>query len=518
MDHDHTEGTLRLVLGDQLSLNLSSLRDIDKETDTVLMAEVIDECTYVRHHPKKIALILSGMRHFAEELRSAGIRVLYRRLDDAEAPESLIGVLDEVVNSLNLRRVAITEPGEWRLLDALRTWREDSATPVDFLADDRFVVSLVWFRSWAEGRKQLRMEDFYREVRRQTGLLMEEGLPVGGQWNFDKENRKSIKGDVDIPGRAVAPADDITQEVLTLVEGRFGDHFGALHPFQFAVTRRAAEKALNDFITHHLPSFGDYQDAMLKDEPFMFHSVISMYINMGLLDPLEACRKAEEAFYTNHAPINAVEGFIRQIIGWREYVRGIYWLHMPEYAETNTFKASRSLPSFYWGDPTDMVCIRECVGQTREHGYAHHIQRLMVTGNFALLAGLEPKQVQDWYLAVYIDAFEWVELPNTHGMALFADNGVMATKPYAAGGRYIDKMSDYCGACRFNPKDPAGENACPFSFLYWHFLERNRGELSENHRLRTVYSSLDRMDPARVSAIMKNAEAFLDELDTNQSA
>lgn len=509
--HDQA-GILRLVLGDQLTASLSSLIDANPDTDTIIMAEVMDECTYVPHHPKKIVFILSAMRHFACDLRERGFQVAYFELGDADQMSSLRDAVEAVLEKTGLQRLVVTEPGEWRLLAEFETWREELDVQVDVRPDTRFIVDHTWFETWANGRKLLRMEDFYRDIRRRTGLLMHANQPVGGQWNFDKENRKPFKKGVDIPMPFAVYPDAITETVLQLVEDRFGDNFGDLRPFSYAVAKEDAEQALGYFIDHVLPQFGDYQDAMVAGETTLFHSILSMYINIGLLDPMQVCRLVEEAYQRGDAPINAVEGFIRQIIGWREYVRGIYWLKMPDYAETNTFAADRALPDIYWGAETDMVCMRECVSQTREHAYAHHIQRLMVTGNFALLAGINPQHVQAWYLAVYIDAFEWVELPNTHGMALFADDGVMATKPYAAGGRYIQKMSDYCSSCRFEPTDPVGENACPFSYLYWDFLIRNRPKLSTNHRLRTVYSTLDRMAPERVTQMRQNAEVFLNEL------
>ncbi len=504
--------TVRLVLGDQLSPSLSALSEADPQTDIIVMAEVMDECTYVPHHPKKIAFILSAMRHFATELRVCGFQVVYFELDDPRKVTSLRDAVDIAIRDFAPKRLVITEPGEWRLLSEFEDWREELDIPVEILPDSRFIVDQSWFVEWAEGRKQLRLEDFYRDVRRRTGLLMTGGEPEGGRWNYDKENRKPLRKNVAIPPAFQVPLDEVTSEVVAMVDRKFGQNFGEVLPFPYAVAREDAERALGHFIDNALPSFGHYQDAMATGEPMLFHSILSMYINVGLLDPLDVCRKVEDAYRRGHSPINAAEGFIRQVIGWREYVRGIYWLKMPEYANTNTFGADRQLPSIYWGDETDMACFAASVTQTRTHAYAHHIQRLMVTGNFALLAGLDPRQVQAWYLAVYIDAFEWVEMPNTHGMALFADEGTMATKPYAAGGRYINKMSDYCGNCRYDPTDPVGEDACPYSYLYWDFMIRNRDVLAANHRLRTVFHSLDRMDPNRVSKIRKNAEVFLNEL------
>ena len=327
----------------------------------------------------------------------------------------------------------------------LESWRAQFSFPVDILPDDRFLCSQAAFKTWAASRKQLRMEYFYRDMRRQTGLLMDGDQPVGGQWNFDADNRKAAEIDLFMPRPMASPPDAITQEVLELVETRFGNHFGDLLPFWFAVTRADAEAAFATFVDQALPRFGDYQDAMLAGEPFLYHSVIAQYLNCGLLDPLRVCREVEKAYRAGKAPLNAAEGFIRQIIGWREYVRGIYWLKMPGYERSNFFGHTRPLPDFYWTAETGMACVKAAVSQTREHAYAHHIQRLMVTGNFAMLAGVDPHALHEWYLSVYADAYEWVELPNTVGMSQFADGGLLASKPYAASGAYINRMSNYCG-------------------------------------------------------------------------
>jgi deoxyribodipyrimidine photolyase-related protein len=300
--------------------------------------------------------------------------------------------------------------------------------------------------------------------------------------------------------------------VLDLVERRFPDHFGTLEPFHFAVTRKQAIAELRQFIAEILPRFGDWQDAMLKGEPYLFHSLMSSYLNAGLLLPLEICRMAEAAYREGKAPLNAVEGFIRQILGWREYVRGIYWLEMPDYAGRNALYAREPLPWFYWSGETGMACMAEAIAHTKEHAYSHHIQRLMVTGNFALLAGLAPAEVCDWYLAVYSDAYEWVELPNTLGMALHGDGGLMASKPYAASGKYIDRMSDFCAGCRYDPKQTTEDTACPFNALYWDFLARNEDRLRGNHRLVPVYGNWERMDAGKRAGIRRKAAETLDRM------
>ena len=375
--------------------------------------------------------------------------------------------------------------------------------------DRRFLCSPVEFKSWAEGRKQLRMEYFYRDMRRKTGLLMDGDQPVGGKWNFDSENRKAADMDLFMPRPKAFAPDAITSEVLELVAAKFDSHFGDLAPFWFAVTRADAEAAFATFVDQALSQFGDYQDAMLKGEPFLYHSVISQYLNCGLLDPLRVCHQVEAAYRAGRAPLNAAEGFIRQIIGWREYVRGIYWLKMPGYERSNYFGHGRPLPDFYWTGETDMACIRAAVTQTKELAYAHHIQRLMLTGNFAMLAGIDPHALHEWYLSVYADAFEWVELPNTVGMSQFADGGLLASKPYAASGAYINRMSNYCSSCRFDVKQRTGPEACPFNALYWDFIARNRAKLAGNPRMAQMIRTYDKFAPAEKKRVGESALRFL---------
>jgi deoxyribodipyrimidine photolyase-related protein len=504
--------TLVIVLGDQLSPQLSSLRGLDPADTVVLMAEVWDEATYVRHHKKKIAFLFSAMRHFAEDLRATGWQVDYVRLDDAGNSGSFTGEAARAIARHKPSRIVVTEAAEWRVLEMMRGWATQFGLPVEIRADDRFIASHDAFQRWAAGKKQLRMEFFYREMRRATGLLMDGAEPEGGQWNFDAENRKPAGADLLMPEVPRFEPDAVTRDVLALVANRFGNHFGDLEPFWFAVTRAQAETAFQHFLDHALPRFGDYQDAMLRGERFLYHSVISLYMNAGLLDPLEVCQRVEAEYRAGRAPLNAVEGYIRQIIGWREYVRGIYWLRMPGYENENFFGNTRTLPDFYWTGETDMACIRASVTQTREEAYAHHIQRLMVTGNFALLAGIDPKLVHEWYLVVYADAYEWVELPNTLGMSQFADGGLLASKPYAASGNYINKMSDYCAHCHYDVKSRTGPRACPFNYLYWDFIARNREKLGRNQRLGPVYSTLDKMGEAKKAEIRADAAAFLDAL------
>ena len=505
-------GRLVLVLGDQLTETLSALAQADKARDTVVMAEVADEAAYVRHHPKKIALIFAAMRKFAHALEQDGWTVAYTQLDDTDNAGSIVGELLRRAAQTGASEVLATEPGEWRLIDKLKY----APLKVHLLPDDRFLATHAEFEAWAEGRKALRMEYFYREMRRKTGLLMEGDQPAGGKWNFDHDNRKAAPEDVTVDGPLRFDPDATTREVLELVEARFGDNFGALEPFWFATTRAEALQALDHFIANALPRFGDYQDAMLNGNEFLYHAILSPYLNIGLLNVTEICEAAANAYAAGHAPINAAEGFIRQIIGWREYVRGIYFLEGPDYTARNILGHDRDLPWFYWGGETRMNCVAKAVGQTRTQAYAHHIRRLMVTGNFALLAGIDPAQVHEWYLAVYADAFEWVEAPNTIGMSQFADGGVIASKPYVSSGAYINRMSDHCKSCHYSISAKTGDTACPFNLLYWHFLDRHRDRFSNNPRMGNMYRTWDRMDADKRKTVLAEGDALLARLDASE--
>jgi deoxyribodipyrimidine photolyase-related protein len=504
--------TLRLILGDQLTPDISSLRDADKSNDIILLCEVFDEAVYVKHHQKKIAFLFSAMRHFAAKLSESGWHVDYVRLDQKGNSHSFSGEVARAVARHEPQGVIVTCPSEWRVLEEMRNWETTLPCAVELRDDDRFYCTLDEFASWAEGRKQLRMEYFYRELRRKTGILMSENEPIGGQWNYDAENRGRAPDDLEVPKHTSFAPDDITNEVLHLVENRFGAHFGTLRPFEFAVTHEQAAYVLDRFIAERLPLFGIYQDAMVEGEAFMFHAHIGLYLNCGLLSPQQAIIAAENAYHAGAAPLNATEGFIRQILGWREFVRGLYWLKMPNYADQNALEAHRPLPAFFWTADTKMNCLKQCVSETRDYAYAHHIQRLMVLGNFALLAGLSPKDVNEWFMIVYADAYEWVELPNVSGMALYADGGVLASKPYASGGAYIERMSNYCRSCHYNVKQKTGEQACPFNYLYWDFLIRHQDRLSSNARMGMMYRTLSKMTDEKRATILADSQRFLSEL------
>ena len=468
------------------------------------------------------------MRHFAAELEQDGFVVRYVRLDEPGNTGSLAGEVRRAITDLAPEAVIATEPGEWRVETAMRAWCDGLNVPLSIRPDTSFLCSREQFMAWAADRRSLLMESFYRIMRKQLGLLMDvDGEPVGGAWNFDAENRNPLPRDASPPEPLWIEPDAITREVLTLVAQRFGSHFGKLEPFGFAVTRADALRVLDRFIEERLPFFGDYQDAMrqalpvagrLSLEPashtarFLFHAVISPYLNAGLLLPLEVCRRAEAAYEQGLVPLNAAEGFIRQIGGWREYMRGVYWLKMPDFEHANALAADHDLPGWYWTGETDLNCLAQVIGQTRDEAYAHHIQRLMVAGNFALLIGAKPEQVNEWYLVVYADAYQWVELPNVSGMILFADGGFVGSKPYAASGQYINRMSDYCQHCRFDVHKRSGPDACPFNYLYWDFLARNRAKLESNRRLAMPYRTLDKMSVERRAEIASDARRFLDSL------
>jgi deoxyribodipyrimidine photolyase-related protein len=506
--------TLRIILGDHLSQQITALQDLDPAEDVVLLMEVAGENTYVKHHKQKIVLVLSAMRHFAQELRSRGITVDYVHLDEEGNTGSFTGELGRALGRHRVDKVVVTEPGEWRVLEMVQDWQTGFSIPVEMRSDGRFLCSRADFTGWAKGRKDLRMEFFYRYMRRQTGWLMDGEKPTGGNWNYDSQNRRSLPPWLIPPPTLRFKLDDITSEVMALVSKRFTGHFGDLQPFGWAVTRENALEALRYFTERCLPQFGTYQDAMKSGEDFIFHSALSPYINLGLLEPREVCQAALDAYNRGAASLPSVEGFIRQILGWREFVRGVYWTHMPAYRQGNFFDAQRPLPAFYWTGETAMNCLREAVANTRRNCYAHHIQRLMLTGNFALLAGISPCQVEEWYLSVYADAFEWVELPNTHGMALHADGGMLGSKPYAASGSYINRMSDYCSTCTYDPKVKTGSGACPFNYLYWHFLISHQAQLSRNPRMGITYATLARMDPLRRAEANLQARQFLAGLDS----
>jgi len=510
----HAPAPLRhlvLVLGDQLDLEASAFDGFDPGCDAVWMAEVAEESTHVWSSQPRTALFLAAMRHFAQALQAAGRPLQYTRLDDPANHGGLAAQLAADLARLRPQALVMTAPGDWRVLKALRDTAQAAGLALDVREDRHFFSTVREFAAHAKGRKQLRLEFFYRELRKRHGVLLTPaGEPEGGEWNYDADNRKPFgaQGPGRVPPRAVFEPDATTREVIALVRERFAAHPGRLDSFAWPVTRAQALVSLDRFITERLAGFGDVQDAMWPGEPWLWHSHLAAALNLKLLNPREVVAAAEAAYRAGRAPLAAVEGFIRQILGWREYVRGIYWTQMPGYLERNELGAREPLPAWYWTGDTAMACLKDAIGQTLEHGYAHHIQRLMVTGLYALLLGVDPKALHAWYLAVYVDAVEWVELPNTLGMSQYADGGVMASKPYIATGQYLARMSPYCKGCRFDPTQRTGERACPFTTLYWDFLMRHEQRLAANPRMALQVKNLARLPAPERAAVVERAAAI----------
>lgn len=499
-----------VVLGDQLDLNNPALLANPPDKAHVIMVESAAESTVVWVHKVRIALFLSAMRHFAEDLRKVGYTVQYSALADSES-RSLTDQVAHLCKHHGYTSIDMAEPGEWRLEQDMLSMAKREAIKLRMLEDSHYLCSRAEFAKWASGYKQMRMEYFYREMRKRTDVLMDGKEPVGGKWNFDADNRSAFPKAG--PGNITPPAffepDDITRQVFKEVEERFSGHPGTLENFQWPVTRDQALIALDTFIEKRFENFGTYQDAMWTKTPFGWHSLVSSSINLHLLHPLEVIQKAEAAYRAGKVDVASAEGFIRQILGWREFMRGVYWLDMPKMREDNFLQAKLDLPKWFWTGQTSMNCLKDSIGQTLAHGYAHHIQRLMVIGNFALLAGLVPQQVEDWFLAVYVDAVEWVELPNVAGMALFANGGRFTSKPYIASGAYIKRMSNYCTGCKYNPAEKTGDKACPFTTLYWGFLDQHEKMLSANPRTGLMAKNIARLDDAQRTALrQKVADTF----------
>jgi deoxyribodipyrimidine photolyase-related protein len=492
---------LVLVLGDQLDGQSAAFDGFDRNQDAILMIEAREEATYIPQHRKRLAFFFSAMRHFAAEQRKARRTVHYAKLDD---PTNTGNFADEIARwyvEKNAERVVVLEPGDFRVKAILGRLK----MPIEIREDRHFLCEHATFAAFSGKHSRPALETFYRFMRRRHRVLIEEdGQPEGGAWNFDRENRSTFgkKGPPPIPRPPVFDPDPITREVITMVERTFPDAPGSLTTFSLPVTRAQALTALDDFVRNRLDGFGTFQDAMHSGEPLLFHSQLSGPLNLHLLDP----REVLEAVLAVGDPINAVEGFVRQVLGWREFVRGIYWRYMPDYADRNALKAHAKMPRFYWTGETDMRCLSEAIAHTIEHAYAHHIERLMVLGLFALLLGVDPYEVHRWHMSMFWDAVDWVSLPNTLGMSQHADGGVIGTKPYAASGAYIDRMSDHCRHCRYNPQQATGEQACPFTTLYWDFLARHRKHFAKNHRMRPAYANLDRKKD--VGAIRRQADAL----------
>jgi deoxyribodipyrimidine photolyase-related protein len=504
---------LVIVLGDQLDPQAAALDGFDAAHDAAWMAEVPEESTHVWSGKARTVTFLAAMRHFAQALRAAGRPLHYTRLDDPGAQGSLQAQLHADIERLHPVRLVMTTPGDWRVLKAIEAVARARSLPLEVRPDRHFYCSADEFAAHARGRKSLRMEYFYREMRKRHRVLTcgaRGDEPEGGRWNFDEDNREAFgaAGPGAVPQRASFEPDAITREVIALVEARFASHPGRLDGFAWPVTREQALESLRRFVAERLPLFGRYQDAMWPGDPWLYHAHLSAALNLKLLNPREVVAAAVEAYRAGAAPLAGVEGFVRQILGWREYVRGIYWARMPAYAELNALDAREDLPAWYWTGATDMACLRDALAQTLAHGYANHIQRLMVTGLFALMYGVQPRQVHAWYLAVYVDAVEWVELPNTLGMSQYADGGLMASKPYVATGKYIQRMSPHCKGCRYDPALRTGDGACPFTTLYWDFLMRHEPLLAANPRMALQVKNVARLDDAQKQAVRERAAAI----------
>lgn len=502
--------SLIVVLGDQLDLNAAAFDGFDAGVDAVWMAEVAEESTHVWSSKPRTVMFLAAMRHFALALQDAGRALHYTRLDAPKNAGNLAGALQADIARLRPARLVMTAPGDWRVLEAIEAVAEAHHLPLDIREDRHFFSSIRDFAAHAQGRKSLRMEYFYREQRQRHRVLMQGDEPVGGQWNFDADNREAFgaAGPGAVPPRTSFEPDAVTREVIALVDQRFADHPGRLDSFAWPVTRAQALQSLQAFIEERLPLFGRYQDAIWPGDAWLYHSHLSAALNLKLLNPREVVAAAVAAYQDGHAPLASVEGFIRQILGWREYVRGVYWTQMPAYLERNALGAHEDLPAWFWTGATDMACLRDALAQTLEHGYANHIQRLMVTGLYALMLGVEPRQVHAWYLAVYVDAVEWVELPNTLGMSQYADGGVMGSKPYIATGKYIQRMSPHCKGCRYDPAQRSGDSACPFTTLYWDYLMRHEATLARNPRMALQVKNVARLTDAQKQAVIDRAAAI----------
>ena len=509
---------LVMIFGDQLDHDAELLEKLDPDQDAVLMLEVRHEAEYIPQHAQRLVLFFSAMRHFATELRDRGFPVIYVDLQDRNNRGDFSSELSRWINKTRPEAVRATLPGDYRVLKLLQDVCGERDVALDVADDQHFLDDPDGFRQWAEGRKRLRLEDYYRHLRKRSGWLVTgDGEPAGGQWNYDRDNRDTFgrEGPPQIKSPRKFRHDAVTETVVDMVAAEFPDAPGEATAFDYPVTHDQARAALRDFIEHRLPQFGTYQDAMAAGHPYLFHSRLSAALNLHLLSPRACIEAAIAAWEAGDAPLNSVEGFVRQILGWREYIRGIYWLKMPQYAELNELDADRPVPAFLWDGETDMACVRDAVTQLKETAYAHHIQRLMVLGEFGLLLGCDPYQMHQWHLSMYADAIDWVSLPNVLGMSQYGDGGIVGSKPYSASGNYINRMSDYCVDCRYQYDQAAGEDACPFTTLYWDFLSRNRNRLKHNRRMQFQFSNLDRKSDSERRAIRDQARKLKESFKAN---
>lgn len=503
--------TLRLILGDQLNIQHSWFNQVNPQAIYVMM-EVRSETDYVLHHAQKIIAIFAAMRDFSEQLKQLGHQVIYIAIDDADNQHDFAKNLTRLIAQLAITHLEMQAPDELRVNQLFEKFC--AALPItSTIVDSEHFITQRDEAAQFFGKRKWLMESFYRYLRNKHQVLMQNNKPVGGAWNFDKQNRKPWRGN------PVAPEDQrkkhdhsqLWQSIQMQNIASFGQAHA--HEIPWPVNRQQALQQLDYFLHHVLVYFGDFQDAMSKQQPRLFHALISFALNVKLISPMEVVKRTEIAWQQHQLPLAAVEGFIRQILGWREYIRGYYWQHAQQLQQVNFFHHQRKLPQWFWTGKTHMACVKYCLEDSLENAYAHHIQRLMVIGNFALLAGIQPQQLHQWYLGIYIDAFEWVEMPNTLGMSQYADGGQLASKPYVSSANYIDKMSDYCHGCHYDKKIKIGERACPFNSLYWDFYMRHADKLQSNIRLSIVYQQIRKMPAEQKQAIAQQANKYLDNLE-----
>lgn len=510
---------LILIFGDQLNYSSSVFDGFDKEKDMIRMAEVEEEITYLWTHKLKIAFFLSAMRHFRDYLVSKNLPLKYHALTDKPEKDhgkSFSDIISNDIKTLKPEKLVMVQPGDYRVLQQIQSLAKKGKITLEVREDTHFYYSIEDFKHHALNRKSFLLENFYRELRKKFNILMDKNKPEGGDWNYDQENRKTFgkRGPDKIKPPLSFSPDGITREVINMVESRFANHPGKTEHFDFPVTRQEALKLAQDFITNRLHNFGTYQDAMWQREPFLFHSRISAAMNIKLISPKELIDKIVEAYHKHGLPLNSVEGFIRQVLGWREFIRGIYWNEMPEYLDNNFFEANREVPAFYWHGKTKMACVGDAMQSVINYGYAHHIQRLMVLGLFAQLHGVHPARFHDWHMAMYNDAIDWVSLPNAFGMSQFGDGGIIATKPYTASANYINKMSNYCKACHYNHKKVTENDACPFNALYWDFLDRNQNKLADNRRMLFQMRNLEKKSAEQMKAIKERSKYIQENIES----
>ena len=505
--------TLRLILGDQLNAQHSWFSTVNNE-HTFVMIESREEGSYAPHHIQKVVGIFSAMRQFAHSLKSQGHQLHYHKiLDSTQA--NLRTVLASIAQQYGAERIELQEPDEWRLREDLEQLK-DEGFKITWCSSEHFISTREEFEGLFEGKKTFLMETFYRALRRRTGILMDMAQPAGGKWNYDAQNRKKLPKN-HLPPAPFVPSTDVSAELKDAQAAQLPTIGKLENPkhFYWPTTPTQAWEIFDHWLQYGLPSFGDYQDALTTKSWSLYHSRISFALNTKMIQPLDVCQRVEAHYRANpEIPLNAVEGFIRQILGWREFMRCVYWHRMPEFADENFFGFDRKLPQWFWNGDTKMKCLSHTIGQSLNHGYAHHIQRLMVTGNFALLAGIDPDEVDLWYLGIYIDAFEWVEITNTRGMSQYADGGWIATKPYVSSANYMKKMGDYCDQCFYNPKTKTEDDSCPFNALYWNFFDSQRDKLQSNFRLGMVYRTYDKMNADVKAGIREKAQSLLDNINT----